>query len=119
MFEIFRDQNFELINENFSNKPLKKKSKIIKLKTEEEEFSMNIKNNEENVLSLLKELSAEEKELVVEKNQLLNIEETLKKRIIDEIETKKSRIIDLQLEIPELKQKLELLAKLLEIPVIK
>ena len=47
------------------------------------------------------------------------MEESLKKRIINEIETKKDRILDLQTEIPEVKQRIEELAKLLEIPVVK
>jgi hypothetical protein len=47
------------------------------------------------------------------------VEETLKKRIINEIEAKKSRILDLQTEIPELKQRIENLANILDIPVVK
>jgi hypothetical protein len=47
------------------------------------------------------------------------VEETLKKRIINEIEAKKSRILDLQTEIPELKQRVKFLAENLEIPIVK
>ena len=79
----------------------------------------DLKRNEETVLSTLYSLGEEEKELLTEKNQLLDMEETLKKRIINEIETKKSRIKDLETEIPELKQRVKVLAKTLEIPIVK
>lgn len=119
MFEIFRDQNNEFINERDSNKKLKNKKSLTKLKIKEKKLNQNLKKNEDTVLSLLKSLSYEEEELMVEKNQLLDMEETLKKRIISEIETKKNRIVDLQLEIPKLKQRIEFLAKILEIPIVK
>ncbi len=54
-----------------------------------------------------------------EKNQLLDVEESLKKRIIKEIEAKKTNILDLQTEIPKVKKRIEDLAKILEIPVVK
>jgi hypothetical protein len=119
MFEIFRDQDNDIMHENLSNKTQKNKKKLMKFKTEEKELHNNLKTNEKTVLSLLKNLSSEEKELMLEKNKLLDMEETLKKRIIQEIETKKSRIFDLQIEIPEVKQRIEFLAKILEIPVVK
>lgn len=79
----------------------------------------NLKEKEETVLSILKSLSKQEKELQAEKDQLLDMEATLKKRIKNEIETKKLRITDLQEEIPEIQLRIETLAKLLEIPVVK
>lgn len=79
----------------------------------------NLKEKEETVLSILKSLNKQEKELQAEKDQLLDMEATLKKRIKNEIDTKKSRISDLQEEIPEIQLRIETLAKLLEIPVVK
>ena len=119
MFEIFKDQNDELLTEIIPDKKQKNKKRLAELKNNEKNPSQNLKRNEETVLSILKSLSEEEKGLMIEKNQLLDMEETLKKRIINEIETKKSRITDLQTEIPELKQRVEFLAKILAIPVVK
>lgn len=119
MFEIFRDQDNEIMNDNFSNETKNNKRILMKLKTEEKDLSKNFIANEKTVLSLLKNLSDEEKGLLIEKNKLLDMEETLKKRIIHEIESKKSRILDLQMEIPEVKQRIEFLAKILEIPIVK
>jgi hypothetical protein len=79
----------------------------------------NLKEKEETVLSILKSLGKQEKELQAEKDQLLDMEATLKKRIKNEIDVKKSRISDLQDEIPEIQLRIETLAKLLEIPVVK
>lgn len=79
----------------------------------------NLKEKEETVLSILKSLNKQEKELQAEKDQLLDMEATLKKRIKNEIESKKSIISDLQEEIPEIQLRIETLAKLLEIPVVK
>jgi predicted RNase H-like nuclease (RuvC/YqgF family) len=119
MFEIFRDQDNEIMNDTFSNVTQKNKKKLMKFKTEEKILSNKFITNEKTVLSLLKNLSGEEKELMIEKNKLLDMEEILKKRIIQEIESKKSRILELQMEIPEVKQRIEFLAKILEIPVLK
>ena len=71
------------------------------------------------VLATLKALGGEEQALLAEKSQLLNMEETLKQRIRDEIEIKRHQIENLKYEIPELKQRCEALAKALEIPVQK
>ena len=78
-----------------------------------------LKENEKTVLSILYSLTKEEKKLQKEKNQLLDLEETLKKRIIAEIQAKETKIKNLQMEIPELKQRLKDLAKTLKIPVVK
>ena len=119
MFEIFKDQNDELLTERIPDKKQKRKKKFAKLKKSDKNLYQSLKRNEETVLSILQSLSEEEKELMIEKNQLLDVEETLKKRIINEIETKKSRITNLQTELPGLKQRVEFLAKMLEIPVVK
>jgi len=74
---------------------------------------------EADVLATLKALGGEERLLLAEKSQLLNMEETLKQRITDEIEVKRHRIENLKYEIPELKQRCEALAKVLDIPVQK
>jgi len=74
---------------------------------------------EADVLSTLEALGGEERTLIAEKSQLLNMEETLKQRIIEEIEIKRHRIENLKYEIPELKQRCEALAKALDIPVQK
>jgi predicted RNase H-like nuclease (RuvC/YqgF family) len=76
-------------------------------------------NEEEKILSMLETLGGEEKSLIAEKLQLINMEETLKQKIRDEIEIKRHKIENLRHEIPELKQRCEVLAKVLEIPVQK
>jgi seryl-tRNA synthetase len=76
-------------------------------------------NTEKDHLSTLEALDGEEKSLLAQKSQLLNMEETLRQKIRDEIEAKKHRIANLKNEIPELKQRCEALAKVLDIPVRK
>ena len=49
----------------------------------------------------------------------MDMEETLKQRIKDEIEIKKHKIETLKYEIPELKQRCKALAKILDVPVQK
>ena len=98
---------------------VKEMIKVLKDLNNELQSPQILKRNEETVLSTLYSLTDEEKELLTEKNQLLDMEETLKKRIINEIQTKESRIKDLQMEIPELQQRVKFLAKTLEIPVVK
>ena len=98
MFEIFKDHN---------------DSYFAEIITSEKQIK-----NKKNSLLKLKKLTEEEKDLMMKKNELLDIEEILKKRIIKEIDLKKSNISDLQAEIPKLKQRIENLAKLLEIPII-
>jgi predicted RNase H-like nuclease (RuvC/YqgF family) len=74
---------------------------------------------EADLLDTLLVLGGEERTLIAEKSQLLDMEETLKQKIIDEIEVKRHRIENLKYEIPELKQRCEALAKALDIPVQK
>ena len=76
-------------------------------------------NTEKDYLSTLEALHGEERSLLAQKAQLLNMEETLRQKIRDEIEAKKHRIESLKNEIPELKQRCEALAKVLDIPVQK
>ena len=94
-------------------------------KPEEEQVNEEIKTQKpwettgNSYISKLEALSEEEKTLLAEKSQLLNMEETLKHKIRDEIEVKKHRIENLKSQIPELKQRCEFLARLLEIPIKK
>jgi predicted RNase H-like nuclease (RuvC/YqgF family) len=76
-------------------------------------------NKEENLLSVLEALGVEERALLEEKTQLLNMEEQLQLKLREEIEAKKHRIENLNNEIPGLKQKCEALAKALDIQVQK
>jgi len=92
---------------------------VLKEQNNEIQSPQVLKENEKTVLSILYSLTKEEKKLQKEKNQLLDLEETLKKRIINEIQTKETKIKNLQMEIPELKQRLKDLAKTLKIPVVK
>ena len=107
------------LNEQIPDENPKIKKKIINLKKRGKTTPQNLKKNEETVFSILTSLSDKEKNLLATKNQLLDVEESLKKRIIKEIETKKSSILDLQTEIPKVKKRIEDLAKVLEIPVVK
>lgn len=119
MFEMFKKQNDEVLLERIPIINQKQKNRLTKLQNRKKKIPQNLKKNEETILSILKSLSEEETGLITKKNELLDMEETLKKRIIIEIETKKSKIIDLQTEIPKLKKRIEFLANTLEIPIIK
>ena len=76
-------------------------------------------SEEEKILSMLEALGGEEQALLAEKVQLVNMEETLRHKVREEIEIKRHRIENLKHEIPELKQRCEVLAKALNIPVQK
>jgi hypothetical protein len=67
--------------------------------------------------NLLEILKQEENSLLGQKQQLVSIGEQLRQKTLDEIEKTKMRISSLKTEIPELKQKCESMAKVLEIPV--
>ena len=75
------------------------------------------KKVEDNLPVTLETLKVEETELLDQKSQLLNIEERLRRKTLEEIEKTRERINGLRTEIPELKQKCEKFAKALEIPV--
>ena len=76
-------------------------------------------NTEETLMSMLERLNTEESSLKTQKAQLVEMEEKLRFKIVEEIEAKKRNIEDLKTAIPDLKQKCENLAKALEIPVYK
>jgi predicted RNase H-like nuclease (RuvC/YqgF family) len=86
---------------------------------EETNTQVTVENPDENILSTLETLGEEERDLLAEKSQLQSMEETLKQKLLDEIEVKRHRIENLKYEIPELKQRCEALAKVLNIPVQK
>ena len=119
MFEIFQDQDNEIIERQNASNKINKITKLRKLKTIKKKPAEMNKKNEQTVFSILKNLIDEEKKLINQKNQLLDMEETLKKRIINEIDAKKNRVTHLQNELPEIKQRCEQLAKMLDIPVVK
>ncbi len=122
MFEIFKKPDEEQNNgEQDTAEPVENLEENYKEENQSEETNTQVtfENTEENVLSTLEALGGEERLLLAEKSQLLNMEETLKQRIKDEIEIKKHRIENLKYEIPELKQRCEALAKALDIPVQK
>lgn len=96
-----------------------KASEQEQVKSIDEQKAAQERDAEETILSMLQRLSEEEHLLTTEKSQLADMEEKLRVKIIDEIETKKRKIEDLKTEIPELKQKCENLAKALDIPVYK
>lgn len=102
--------------ELFTEEPYKD---CVEVSTVEEATRELCQSRKENVLAMLEALGGEEQELLTEKSQLLNMEETLRQKIIEEIEIKRNRIELLKQEIPELKQRCEVLAKALDIPVQK
>ena len=121
MFDIFKkleeeqnngEQNTAETYENPEENCKEEKQNIVPVTQELSE------KTEEDILSL-ESLGGEERILIAEKSQLLNMEETLRQKIRDEIEVKRHRIENLKYEIPELKQRCEALAKALDIPVQK
>ena len=76
-------------------------------------------NGEEKVLSELKKLEEERSALLKEKRQLENTENTLRQTVKEEIKVRKQQIEKLKIEISNLKQRCEALAKLLDIPIQK
>jgi predicted RNase H-like nuclease (RuvC/YqgF family) len=122
VFDIFKKPDEEQNNgEQNTAEPCENLEENYKEENQSEEMNTQepFENTEENALSTLEALGGEERSLLAEKSQLLNMEETLKQRIRDEIEIKRHRIENLKYEIPELKQRCEALAKALDIPVQK
>jgi predicted RNase H-like nuclease (RuvC/YqgF family) len=122
MFETFKKPDEEPTNETQNNaEPTENPEQKCKKENQSEEANPQVtfENTEESVLSTLEALGGEERLLLSEKSQLLDMEETLRQRIKDEIEVKRHRIENLKYEIPELKQRCEALAKALDIPVQK
>ena len=122
MIEIFKKPEEEQkTSEQDTAEPCENQEETPKEETTIEEANPEVvmKASEENILSKLEALGGEEQDLLAEKSQLQNMEETLKQKIMDEIEVKRHRIENLKYEIPELKQRCETLAKVLNIPVQK
>lgn len=116
MVEILKNPDEEPKN---TEKPCEKPEHEEENKSEKNSTQVIFESTEENILSTLEALGEEEKKLLAEKTQLLNMEETLKQKIQDEIEIKRHRIENMKSEIPQLKQRCEGLAKVLNIPVQK
>lgn len=72
---------------------------------------------DDDLTGLLETLKHEETSLLGQKQQLVSIGEQLRLKTLEEIEKTQQRISSLKTEIPELKQKCEVMAKVLEIPV--
>ena len=72
---------------------------------------------DDDLTGLLETLKHEETSLLGQKQQLVSIGEQLRLKTLEEIEKTQQRISSLKNEIPELKQKCEVMAKVLEIPV--
>jgi predicted RNase H-like nuclease (RuvC/YqgF family) len=122
MFDIFKKPEEEQNNaEQEATEPSENCEETVKEEKQSEETIVQepFESTEADVLAMLEALGGEERTLIAEKSQLLNTEETLRQKIIDEIEVKRHRIENLKYEIPELKQRCEVLAKALDIPVKK
>lgn len=121
MFDVFKKTDGEQNNgEQNTEVPIENLEVIPEEENNEEGTTQKLfENTEADMLSMLEALGGEERTLIAEKSQLLNMEETLRQRIRDEIEVKRHRIENLKYEIPELRQRCEALAKALEIPVQK
>jgi hypothetical protein len=131
VFDIFKkldeDQNNGELNPEEPCENIEEKITVEEKTTEENIAEENAKeelniqepyqSEEEKILSMLEALGGEEQALLAEKSQLVNMEETLRHRVREEIEIKRHRIENLKHEIPELKQRCEVLAKALDIPV--
>lgn len=124
MFDMFEKPDEEQDNVEQMTEP-SEVSEISEETVKEETQSVEVKiqepfeSKEADLLATLEALGGEEKTLIAEKSQLLDMEETLRQKMIDEIEVKRRRIENLKYEIPELKQRCEALAKVLDIPVKK
>ena len=128
MFDIFKKLDEEQNNgevdivepyENVEEKVTVEEIITEEKPTEEPTIQEPYQNQEENILSVLKALGEEERLLLSERSQLVNMEETLAQRAREEVEFKRHSIENLKHEIPELKQRCEVLAKALDIPVQK
>jgi predicted RNase H-like nuclease (RuvC/YqgF family) len=123
MFDIFKKLDEEQNNVEQEATEQNEISEISEEPCKEEQMEVKIQEpferTEADLLSMLETLGGEERTLIAEKSQLMDMEETLKQKIIDEIQVKRHRIENLKYEIPELKQRCESLAKALEIPVQK
>ena len=122
MFDIFKKPDDEQTNgEQEATEPTEKVEEPVKEEeqTKKAETQEPFEPAEAKLLAKLEELGGQERTLIAEKSQLLDMEETLRQKILDEIEVKRHSIENLKYEIPELKQRCEALAKALDIPVQK
>jgi hypothetical protein len=122
VFDIFKKPDDEQNNvEQETTEPIENYEENVKEEKQSEKIDTKepFEPTEADMLSTLESLGGEERTLIAEKSQLLDMEETLRQKIIDEIEVKRLSIENLKYEIPELKQRCEALAKALDIPVHK
>jgi predicted RNase H-like nuclease (RuvC/YqgF family) len=128
MFDILKkldeDQNNGELNSEEPNENIEEKITVEELikeegPTEESSNQQPYQTEEGTALAMLEELGVEERALLAERSQLVNMEASLKQRIREEINIRRSKIEILKQEIPELKQRCEALAKVLDIPVQK
>jgi len=123
MFNIFKKTMFNVtdgelsIHELFEND--EEETTFVEIleavdQTEEQIVQKPNQGAEEELPSALEALEIEEQTLLAEKSDLTNTEEMLRQRIREAIESKKRTIDHLKREIPDLKQRCELLAKALD-----
>ena len=75
--------------------------------------------NEAELVETLKQVRDQVETLTNEKAQMITMEESIRTKILTEIEAKKHSIENLKAEIPKLKERCEFLANILKIPVYK
>ena len=123
MFDIFKkpeeEQDYVEVEATETNEISEVTEAPKEKQNEEAKTQEPFESAEADLLDMLMTLGGEERTLIAEKSQLLDMEETLKQKIMDEIEVKRHKIENLKYEIPELKQRCEALAKALDIPVQK
>ena len=128
MFDIFKkldeDQNNGKLNseepyENIDEKVTIEETITVESPSEAPNNQEPYKTEEEKILAMLEELGGEEQALLAERAQLASTEETLRQKVREEINIRRSKIENLKHEIPELKQRCEALAKALDMPVQK
>ena len=123
MFDIFKkpeeEQDYVEVEATETNEISEVTEAPKEKQNEEAKTQEPFESAEADLLDMLMTLGGEERTLIAEKSQLLDMEETLKQKIMDEIKVKMHKIENLKYEIPELKQRCEALAKALDIPVQK
>ena len=120
MFDVFKKQDEEQNNMEQESKETNENLTVEEeTQTKKTDIQEPFEHAEAELLATLEELGGEERVLIAEKTQLLDMEETLRQKILDEINVKRHSIENLKYEIPELKERCENLAKALDIPVQK
>ena len=126
MFDIFKkldeDQNNGKLNSEEPYEKVEEKVTIeetitVESQSEAPNTQELYQTEEEKILAMLEELGGEEQALLAERAQLASTEETLRQKVREEINIRRSKIENLKHEIPELKQRCEALAKALDMPV--